>query len=317
MKIRLLLSLTVFALNVNAQNYFNTTTGNPGNIQIKHDGSLDIGSIYLRKNFQIFSNEEGKTHRRLTFNTNNGSNSYIYNFDPTAESFHTINIGGRNSLSSGISIFGNGNVGIGVASTNYKLDVLGRIKSDQLFTNWLGVYSTAEGKTNRRVTVTASMGGHALLYYVDKDDDSFHTINIGGSNSLNNGITILGNGNVGIGTSTVGGHMLAVDGSIGAREIQVETTTWADYVFNDEYKLKELEDVEDFIKENNHLPDIPSKKEVIENGIALGEMNAKLLQKIEELTLYMIDQHKETKLIKAQLDKLAKENEELKAKIKN
>ncbi len=103
-----------------------------------------------------------------------------------------------------------------------------------------------------------------------------------------NTISINNSGNVGIGTTTTGTHKLAVNGTIGAREIKVEATGWSDFVFEDDYELKDLVKVEAFIKENNHLPDVPSEKEVLENGIQLGEMDAKLLQKIEELTLYLI-----------------------------
>ncbi|WP_461639605.1 hypothetical protein [Labilibaculum euxinus] len=110
-------------------------------------------------------------------------------------------------------------------------------------------------------------------------------------------VTINRFGNVGIGTTTTGTHKLAVNGTIGAREIKVEATGWSDFVFEDDYQLKNLEEVESYITKNNHLPDVPSEKEVLENGIKLGEMDAKLLQKIEELTLYVIEQNK---MMKAQ-----------------
>ncbi|PXX94333.1 hypothetical protein DF185_23000, partial [Marinifilum breve] len=66
----------------------------------------------------------------------------------------------------------------------------------------------------------------------------------------------------------------------------------------------DLKEVESFIEENKHLPDIPSEKEVLENGIAVGEMNAKLLQKIEELTLYVIEQNKEIKALRNEVNDL-------------
>ena len=91
-------------------------------------------------------------------------------------------------------------------------------------------------------------------------------------------------------------------------EIKVQLAPTADFVFNDNYELKELTEIESFIKENRHLPDIPSGKEIEENGVNLGEMDAKLLQKIEELTLYVIDINKE-------VEKLKKENELLKEKL--
>lgn len=99
-------------------------------------------------------------------------------------------------------------------------------------------------------------------------------------------------GEVGIGTQPLTGYKLAVNGKIKALEVSITTDGWADYVFEKNYNLKSLEEVEAFIQENKHLPDVPSEAEVLENGIAVGEMSTILLQKIEELTLYLIDQNK-------------------------
>lgn len=104
-------------------------------------------------------------------------------------------------------------------------------------------------------------------------------------------------GFVGIGTSTAEGFKLAVNGNIRAKEIKVETD-WSDFVFEDHYRLPTLKEVEEFIEKNGHLKDIPSAKEVEENGVLLGEMDSKLLQKIEELTLYIIQQQKEIEQLK-------------------
>ncbi|MGX1930062.1 hypothetical protein [Flagellimonas sp. 2504JD4-2] len=120
-----------------------------------------------------------------------------------------------------------------------------------------------------------------------------------------NNLVLLSSGRVGIGTEVTGSHELAVEGSIGAREVKVEATGWSDFVFYDDYKLPSLQEVENHINENGHLKDIPSTKEVVENGFYLGEMDSKLLQKIEELTLYTIQQQKE-------IDKQADEIEGLK-----
>lgn len=107
---------------------------------------------------------------------------------------------------------------------------------------------------------------------------------------------ILTNSNIGIGTSSfVDGadtYKLSVEGKVRAHAVKVYTS-WADYVFEDNYNLPTLKEVEAYIQENGHLKDIPSAEEVEESGIELGEMNKLLLQKIEELTLYTIQLKKE------------------------
>lgn len=113
------------------------------------------------------------------------------------------------------------------------------------------------------------------------------------------------NGNVGIGTTSfVDGtdtYALSVEGGIRAHSVKVYTS-WADYVFEKDYALPTLEDVEVYIRENGHLKDIPSAKEVEASGIELGEMNKLLLQKIEELTLYTIALKKEVDELKTKID---------------
>ncbi|WP_437921170.1 hypothetical protein [Sphingobacterium sp. LRF_L2] len=101
----------------------------------------------------------------------------------------------------------------------------------------------------------------------------------------------IANGNVGIGTTNPA-EKLAVNGNIRAKEIKVEATNWPDYVFEENYDLPLLKDTEAFIKTNKHLPGIPRAKEAEAEGVSLGEMNKALLQKVEELTLYIIEQEK-------------------------
>lgn len=110
-------------------------------------------------------------------------------------------------------------------------------------------------------------------------------------------------GKVGIGAENFGEERLAVNGSIRAREIRVDNGTWADFVFDKEYKLKPLLDLEKFIKSNHHLPEIPSAQEVKEQGMMLGEMNKLLLQKIEELTLHIINQQKQIDKLQQRVNK--------------
>ncbi|MGQ0829656.1 MAG: hypothetical protein ACT4ON_14810, partial [Bacteroidota bacterium] len=90
------------------------------------------------------------------------------------------------------------------------------------------------------------------------------------------------------------------------RAIIVTADNWADYVFNDNYKLPGLHEVENYYKAHKHLPEIPAEKEVCENGINLSEMNILLLKKVEELTLYLVQQNKEIESIKKELEVLKK-----------
>ena len=108
-------------------------------------------------------------------------------------------------------------------------------------------------------------------------------------------------GNVGIGTDAPT-EKLSVKGKIRAQEIKVETANWPDYVFADGYQLLTLKETAEFIEKNKHLPGVPKATEVEENGLSLGEMNRILLQKIEELTLHMIDRDKRIEALEKKLN---------------
>lgn len=111
------------------------------------------------------------------------------------------------------------------------------------------------------------------------------------------------NGDVSIGTIGPKGYKLAVAGSMIAESIKVKlAATWPDYVFAKDYPLPSLNEMELHIKEKGHLSDIPSATEVKAKGIDLGDMNAKLLKKIEELTLHLIEQNKRVEKLENQLN---------------
>lgn len=150
------------------------------------------------------------------------------------------------------------------------------------------------GKSNSRFII----GG-----YTDYPNSLGHKLFVQAGSAKVEG-NILTDSNIGIGTSTfVDGadtYRLSVKGKMRAEEVKVYTT-WADYVFDKEYKLPSLEEVEKHIKENGHLINVPSGREIEEKGLFVGEMTKIQQEKIEELTLYLIQQKKEIEELKAQM----------------
>lgn len=110
------------------------------------------------------------------------------------------------------------------------------------------------------------------------------------------------NNSLSIGTTSINpNYKLIVDGTISTKKLRVNTTPWADFVFNKNYPLLPINKLEEYIKLNKHLPEIPTTNEVEKSGVDVGEVQAKLLQKIEELTLYLIDQNKRIAMLENKL----------------
>lgn len=180
-------------------------------------------------------------------------------------------------------ITGNGNVGIGTTSPGAKLHVSGNILQDN-------------GGSNVFQAKNSSGSIETWMWPRWSDNVMYTNFGSGGWNIRNNtsvNVMYLTNGgSVGIGTTNPGTDKLAVNGTIRAKELYLTTTGWSDFVFEPGYNLRTLLQVENFIKKNGHLPEIPSQKEVEEKGVGVIDMQSKLLQKIEELTLYLIEQNK-------------------------
>lgn len=208
---------------------------------------------------------------------------YLYN-----SSVFAIQAGSDNKSLRGLFMDANGYVGIGNTTPGANLDVKGQI----------AVSGTGAGvnfldrNDNSKVLQFFNTGGNLNLYSV-------------GYGMTDSKITFTADGRIGIGTLTPK-EALSVNGNIRAREIKVETQYWPDYVFSKSYLLPDLKSVEKHIERNGHLPGIPSAEEAEKEGINVSEMNAKLLKKIEELTLYLIKQDKELKKIKIDNQKLKK-----------
>lgn len=191
-------------------------------------------------------------------------------------------------------------VGIGTSTPNSKLEVFGTVTtggykanldpaianlnylatSAQMLIGWNR--SSGEGETDFISNQGAGGSGGFTFYNLS---------NAAVETSL---LRIRGNGDIGIGTNDTKGYKLAIAGSAVAESITVKLRgIWPDYVFKADYHLPSLIEVKSFIDKNQHLPDLPSEQEVANNGINLGEMNKLLTKKIEELTLYLIEQNKQ------------------------
>lgn len=192
-----------------------------------------------------------------------------------------------------------GNVGIGPLEPIQALDIGGRLNlrkgviqngtSPITTTEDLGLYSTRSGFNIRIVSNQAP-----IQFYTDGN------LNVIGSTPT---LVVHHNGSVGIGTSSPDASFkLSVNGKIRAKEIKVESN-WSDFVFKPDYNLMTLTELESYINTNGHLPDIPAESEVTANGVEIGDMTSKLLQKIEELTLYVIEQKKEIDFLKNSINK--------------
>ncbi|WDF61877.1 hypothetical protein PQ462_10915 [Flavobacterium sp. KACC 22758] len=199
---------------------------------------------------------------RISFRTRNGDYNY---WNPWNELVTSL---GDNYLAGNQNIGGTLSIGVYQSTSSFSVGNNHGVKMSVGNSAW----------SNTSIIVTG--------YTVDTGD--FTDLKVPGYLSNSASVRILRDGNVGIGVIRPT-NKLDVNGTVHSKEVKVDMTGWSDFVFKREYKLPTLEEVEKHIAEKGYLENIPSEKEVLENGINLGEMNAKLLQKIEELTLYMIE----------------------------
>jgi len=288
---------------------------------VNNNGSVGIGTatpgnklVVLQNNSLIpavLVQDSGTGDASLAFNVSGAS--FTWGIDQSDSKKFKLS----NSTTLGVSDFitvmnTTGNIGIGTAVPDAKLDVSNGaillskssintmvrpvINSTRIPGEVAGVGSnliaddgflrlSAGGGTNTIAKSYIDLSGYSTV------PDMNTNIVMGTKGTERMRIDILGN--VSIGTTDPKGYKFAVNGSAVATSMTVKLNSeWPDYVFKKDYKLPTLAEVKDYVDKNNHLPDMPSEKEVADNGLNLGEMNKILTKKVEELTLYLIEQNK-------------------------
>jgi len=235
-----------------------------GWLQINHDGDNTKNEWYQHP-ISIW----GTTQTFYIGVSSNHHVSYLQSVDESSPAVSNIALNPRG-----------GNVGIGTSTPGAPLDVTGliHISGDQINTlsagqgTYLGAWNNLTGGTGETDFINQQGGGTTggFAFYNSSDNSKGHLIMY-----VNN------------------------SGQLYATEVTIQSPLpWSDYVFDNNYNLKSLPEVENYVKENKHLPDVPSAKEVEKDGIALGKMNNVLLKKVEELTLYVIEQDKKIEELK-------------------
>jgi hypothetical protein len=305
-------------------------------MRIKANGNVGIGisspstKLDVNGNFQTYAGGNAGTSGalKLRFVAGAGSTIIQANSDNVWAN-HDIIINGASAAGGNANqlvVHRSGNVGIGTISpedplditnnydgkiwnlqvSNEQHDVAGdqgvgikfKLGADGELSKWSGVLGVGEGAWENYVGLAFYTTGYAP----------------GAQNSEKMRIT--SNGDVGIGTPSPDSK-LAVNGTIHTKEVRVDLIGWPDYVFEPTYNLKPLAEIETYIKENKHLPEVPTAKEMEKNGVQLGEMNMLLLKKVEELTLYVIELKKENDEAAEMNKRLADKIEKIEGKINN
>jgi len=223
-----------------------------------------------------------------SYNTANGTGA-LYN-NTTGNSNTAVGYSALNYNSTGSFNTANGNFALALNSNgsyNTANGIYALYNNTSGFNNTAIGYQAGSNETGSDKLYISNSGTNALIY----GDFSTHQILLGVPNAT--------------GYTFKGSRTLNVVGGVLTDSIRVALAgDWADYVFEDDYQLKPLSEVEQFIKTHKHLPNIPSAKEIKNNGVNLVEMNTKLLEKTEELTLYIIEQNKKIEQQQKQIEEL-------------
>lgn len=294
---------------------------------IQSDGNVGIGTTSPTSSLHILSSDS----RGMKF-SRSGAHDFGYEIGGTTFGLYDYTDGEyRWRTGNGHVILNEsgGNVGIGTNTPGSKLEI-------ENGNFWLdsntNVYSVLDRpSSNRRGSLVFTTGGNSTehlpttginwsLGMVDSDEGGDGSeFFIGTTTYVSSAkLWLEADGKVGIGTTNPA-EKLSVDGTVLAKKVRVSIIgdDWPDYVFSPKYKLKTLTELEAYIQANQHLPEVPSAKEIEQKGQDLGDIQTTLLKKVEELTLYLIEQNKRNNEQEERLKKLEKENEKLRKLVKS
>lgn len=253
------------------------------------------GNVKVSGNNSVVAESTGDGYRAMRMKYDEGITFHAYQGSVT-----TGNAIGYERM----RIATNGDVGIGTTSPDARLTVDGGDNT--------AISVKRNGVANAYLGDPGSTDAGSLILY-----DSSGSVSVLMHGASNGSSYFNTSGNFGIGTTTLT-HKLTVAGTVRATSFISDTTTYADFVFKPGYKLAPLSEVEAAIQKNGHLPDIPSEAEAKARGVDLGEMQVKLLQKVEELTLYLVAHEKELQRLRSDtqsLPQLRAENESLRRRV--
>jgi hypothetical protein len=318
--------------------------GNFEAMRIKYNGYVGIGTTNPQIGLQIegtswkpgimLNSTDPSHHWTGVIFQDGGTSKWYIGADVNADNTNNFAIYDYANNSVNMYFASGGKVGIGTTSPAVSLDVVGRgvfgtgTFSRSSYGNTLSLYNAATTNTSlflwQAGTGSAHIGmasGESLLRIVNSTSD--------GSLTNSAAIVLDATGKVGIGTTSPAAKLdiqpsdslalvvrngsgnsnvqfyVKANGYMIARDIQVKTgTIFPDYVFEKDYQLASLDEIEKYINEHKHLPDVPSANEIENSGLNVAEMDATLLKKIEELTLYVIELKKQNEAQQTEIELL-------------
>lgn len=279
--------------------------------------SVNGQNVDLQNNEQIRWKDTSGTWRNQLFSQNNsflvtamGNGMHLHfgnGISSASDTWFSNDTNETPSSNVPFIIKSSGYIGIGISSPRDPLHIFEP-------TNGSGTTLRLDAATNKNPNMLFSINGQTAAN-IRVNDKGNNELQFQVGSSLIEALTIATDGNVGIGITNPT-QKLQVAGTVYSTEVKIEIAAGQgpDYVFEPDYELKTLKETKNYITKNKHLPEIPSAKEMETNGVELGDMNMRLLKKIEELTLYIIEQNEQIEELKssnARIDKLEKKLLEL------